>query len=257
MRARQVVVVVLAVWQVAAAALSQSGVLPGDDVGTISDRYDSAVDPAGYAFSIWGLIYLACLVFAVQQARPSLRDDPVLDGLRSPLSVAFALSGLWIVLFQQERFLLAQAVIIGLTASLAKAYAHLARTGRPRSRMERWAVHAPVGMYLGWATVASVAGASTTLLALGVDELVIPPAGWGVALMVVAAGVLGAVTLAGPSEPGFPLAGAWALVAIAVAQADRRPAVAVAAGAASAAVLAALARRQLRVSRRRGGVGGG
>jgi hypothetical protein len=257
MRARQVAVVVLALWQVAAAALSQSGVLPGDDVGTISDRYDSAVDPAGYAFSIWGLIYLACLVLAVHQARPSLRDDAVLDGLRSPLAAAFALSGLWIVLFQQERFLLAQAVIFGLTASLARAYTRLARAGQPRSRMERWAVHTPVGLYLGWATVATVAGASTTLLAVGVDELGIPPAAWGVALMVVAAGVLGAVTLAGLPEPGFPLAGAWALVAIAVAQADRRPAVAVAAGAASAAVLVALAARLLRASRRRGGVHGG
>jgi hypothetical protein len=251
MRARQIAVVVLAVWQVAAAALSQTGVLPGDDVGTISDRYDSAVDPAGYAFSIWGLIYLACLVLAVTQARPSRRDDPVLDGLRSPLAVAFGLSGVWIVLFQQERFLLAQAVIFGLTASLAVAYARLARTGLPGSQPDRWTVFTPVGLYLGWATVATVAGASTTLLALGVDDLVVPATVWGVALVLAALGVLGAVTLAGPSEPGFPLAGAWALAAIAVAQADRRPPVAVAAAVAAALVLVAVVLRR-RESRRRG-----
>jgi translocator protein len=257
-RARQLAVVALALWQVAAAAASQSGLLAGDDVGTISDRYDSAVDPAGYAFSIWGLIYLASLVLAVYQAAATRRDDPRLQRLRVPLLCAFALNGLWIVSFQQEQFVLAQVIIVGLTAALAVAYAGLAGAGRPRSRAERWLVYATVGLYLGWATVATVAGASTTLLALGVDDLLLPAAPWGVVLMVVAAAVVAGVTAAGPPEPGFPLAGAWALAAIAIEQgtARDRPSVALTAALAAAAGIAALTWREYRVNRRGGALGG-
>jgi translocator protein len=252
-RTLQMLVAGLAVWQVAAAALSQSGILPGDDVGTISDRYDSAVDPAGYAFAIWGLIYAASIVLAVYQARAARRDDPVLAPLRVPLSVAFTLNGAWIIAFQQERFLLAQAIIVALTAALAVGYARLARAGRPRDRGDRWAVYTIVGLYLGWATIATVAGASTTLLALDVDHLMVSASTWGVVLMVVAAVIVGVVTIAGPPEPGFPLAAAWALAAIAVEQSADRPWVAGAAGLAVLTAVAALVWRDHRVNRRHGG----
>jgi hypothetical protein len=251
-RTQQLLVVALALWQVAAAVLSQTGILPGEDVGTISDRYDSAVDPAGYAFSIWGLIYTLSLVLAVHQARAEHRNDRLLARLRAPLMVAFALNGLWIIAFQSERFLLAQAIIVALTAALGLAYAEIARAGRPSSRSERWMVYTPVGTYLGWATIATVAGASTTLLANGVETLGLSPAAWGVVLMVIAAAIVGAVTLGGPPEPGFPLAAAWALLAITVQQGDDRPAVAVAAAVAAVVALAALVRRDHRVNRRHG-----
>jgi hypothetical protein len=252
-RTTQLAVLALAVWQIAAAALSSTGVLPGDDVGTISDRYDSAVDPAGYAFAIWGLIYAASLVLAVHQAREAKRRDPLLADLRVPLMVAFALNGVWIIAFQQERFVVAQAIIVGLTAALGLAYARIAAAGRPRDRAERWGVYAVVGLYLGWATVATVAGASTTLLAVGVEELGLAPETWAVVVLVVVGLVAVAVTLGGPPEPGFPLAAGWALAAIAVEQLARdRAAVAVVAALAAAGALLALGWRDHRINRRHG-----
>ncbi|WP_205745701.1 hypothetical protein [Egibacter rhizosphaerae] len=80
----QAALVALALWQIVAAGLSQSDVLPGAQVGTISDRYDSWIDPAGYAFAIWGLIYVASLAFAIYQARPVRAHDRVLAPLRVP-----------------------------------------------------------------------------------------------------------------------------------------------------------------------------
>ncbi|MFO8076290.1 MAG: hypothetical protein ACQETV_09440 [Actinomycetota bacterium] len=237
-------VVALAVWQIAAAGLSQSGLLPGDDVGTISDRYDSWIDPAGYAFSIWGLVYLASLVLAGYQARASQRDDPALAGLRIPLAVAFALNGLWIIAFQQEAFVLAQAIIVGLTAALAVGYAGLARRGRPGSRSERWVVLTTVGLYLGWATIATAAGFSTTLLAEGVTDLVLPTQVWALLAVVAAGAIATAVTAAGPPEPGFPVAATWALVAIRVEQVPDRPVIGAVAAVATTAVLVALAWRE-------------
>lgn len=247
-------VVVLAVWQVVAAGLSQSGILPGDDVGTISDRYDSWIDPAGYAFSIWGLIYVASLVLAAYQARSTRAEDPALAAVRAPLAVAFLLSGAWIIVFQQEQFIAAQAIIVALTAALAVAYAGLARQGRPRSAAERWIVFTTVGLYLGWATVATVAGASTTLLAVGTTDLGLPTVALAALVLTVAALISIGITAAGPPEPGFPLAAAWALAAIAVEQGAQRSLVAALAAGAAAGSLIALGWREARWQRRGGAI---
>lgn len=245
-RSLQFTVAALAVWQILAAGLSTSGVLPGDDVGTISDRYDSWIDPAGYAFSIWGVIYLASLVLAAYQVRADRAADPVLRGLRVPLAVAFTLNGVWIIAFQQEQFALSQVIIVALTAALAIGYLRLARAGRPRTRAERWIVYATTGLYLGWGTVATVAGFSTTTLALGVTSLGLPTQVWAVAVLIVAGGIVAAIVAAGPPEPGFPLATSWALTAIAVNQAGPRPIVATVAGLAAAAAIIAFIIRERR-----------
>ncbi|MEX0772781.1 MAG: hypothetical protein WD038_06410 [Balneolales bacterium] len=38
--------------------LAGPGKIGGQDVGEVSRRYDTLFAPAGYAFSIWGIIYL-------------------------------------------------------------------------------------------------------------------------------------------------------------------------------------------------------
>lgn len=239
-------VAALALWQVTIALLGGAGLLPGLDMAVISDRYDSWVVPAGYAFSIWGLIYLSSLILGVYQALPSHRDEPALIGLRSPLAVAFALNGTWILLFMNERFVAAQAVIILLTGALALAYLRLAREGRPTSRRQRWIVYTPVGLYLGWATVATAAGLTTTLLAVGVTELWLATAVWAVLVLLAAGTVTSLVTLWGPPEPGFPLAVIWAFLAIAVGQGPARASVALTALLLAGATLLAFGWRERR-----------
>ena len=51
----------------------------GQTTGEISDRFQVYFVPAGYVFSIWGLIYLGLLAFAVFQALPAQRDNPRLE----------------------------------------------------------------------------------------------------------------------------------------------------------------------------------
>jgi translocator protein len=52
--------------------------LPFNDLttGEVSDRFDVYFVPAGYVFSIWGLIYLGLIAFTVYQALPSQRENP-------------------------------------------------------------------------------------------------------------------------------------------------------------------------------------
>jgi hypothetical protein len=50
--------------------------LNGRTTGEISDSFSLVFVPAGYVFSIWGLIYLAVVGFAVFQALPSQQSNP-------------------------------------------------------------------------------------------------------------------------------------------------------------------------------------
>lgn len=229
-RLRQVVNVVLAVAQVVSAGLSSTGFLGGRSVGAISDGFDSAVVPAGYTFVIWSLIYPLSLGYAVYQARPAVRTDPRLRRTGWWTALAFAASTVWIA-FQQEVFLLAQAIITVLLVALGGGLrAAAGRGGAPaRTTAERVLVDGHAGVYLGWATVATLAGASQTLLAVGAGGLGLGAAAWAVLVLLVGGAVAAWVTTAADGEPGCPAAVAWGLVGIAVGQFPASPLVGTAA----------------------------
>ncbi len=57
------------------------------DTGDVSDKYSTLFTPAGYAFSIWGLIYLALGAYVVYQAFWARQDEPLYDRLAPWLMV--------------------------------------------------------------------------------------------------------------------------------------------------------------------------
>jgi len=72
-------------------ALASSLALNGRTTAEVSDLYFTLVTPAGYVFSIWGVIYTLLLLFAVFQALPSQRQKPFLQRI----TVLFILSGVF------------------------------------------------------------------------------------------------------------------------------------------------------------------
>lgn len=62
--------------------LSNTGFMNNTTIGEVSNNYSSLFTPAGYTFSIWGIIYLLLLAFAIYQGRSlfvkSKNDDFVL-----------------------------------------------------------------------------------------------------------------------------------------------------------------------------------
>ena len=75
-RIRQAVIALAVVATVTMNVLANALPLNGLNTGEISDRFQVYFVPAGYVFSIWGLIYLALGAYAVYQALPAQRDNP-------------------------------------------------------------------------------------------------------------------------------------------------------------------------------------
>ncbi len=63
----RVLVALTSVGMIVMNVLANALPLFGRGTGEISDRYPTLVTPAGYVFAIWGLIYIALLVYSVAQ----------------------------------------------------------------------------------------------------------------------------------------------------------------------------------------------
>lgn len=215
----------------------------GRSVGEVSALTESLITPAGYAFSIWAVIFAGSLAWAVWQLLPAQRGREIHRRTGWPLAAAFAANAAWEVLFPLVGVTLPvlPVVVIGVVvAATALAWARLqdVRT----TGLERLLPTAVTGLLLGWVSVAAavnVASAGVALDAPATGELARVWAVFALALVAVLAGalVLWADAAAGP----LALAAAWGLVAVAV---DGGPTtVSVAALSAAAAVVVALAVR--------------
>jgi hypothetical protein len=241
-RVRVVVVLVLAAAQVLSAALAPW--LLDADIGAVSDRYAHVLTPAGYTFAVWGLIYTASLALGVFQAMPSQHAREVHRRSGWWLAVAFAASAGWVPLFAIEQLLAAQVVLIGLVVALAGATVGLTTSSEAlrSGGADRWLLGLPVTGYLGWATIATVAGTGTTALWLGVT---VGPESVVAAAALVAVGIVAVlVTLRIAAAAGFAALVVWGLAGIAVGTPS-----AVVAGVSTAVALALLATAGVRVRR--------
>lgn len=204
--------------------------LGGIATGEISDMYPSLFTPAGYVFSVWGLIYVLLIAFVVYQVLPSQRNNPRLASVGYLFALSCVLNASWLFAWHYLLIELSLVLMVGLLLTLIAIYLRLGigRQARQAARPgERLCVDLPFSVYLGWITVATVANLSIFLLDLGFD-------GGGAAplitvLVVAVACFIGLLALRLRSDAAFALVLAWAFVGIAVARYPQVPTVAVAA----------------------------
>lgn len=214
---RGLAVLVTSVAEVASSPVTTAVLGTRADNKAISDANNSPLTPAGYAFAIWGLIYLASLALAVHQLLPSQRSRPVHRRTGWWLTGAFLASTVWVPIFGSGAIWVSQVVILLLVAFLTMAVLRLTRLGPAETNTERLLLRLPVTLYLGWATFATMAGFGTTFRSLGMPER----AGWVTALSLVLVLVTAAVSIGvvwhETAVAGFAFTACWALVGVAVA----------------------------------------
>lgn len=217
---RQIAVVLAALFNVGLNALAGAGVLFDAQTGAISDAHPTGLTPAGWAFSIWSVIFVGALVFAAWQAMPDRRGKRY-DRLGAPFVAANVLNGVWQIPWTLERFGLSALVIVGILASLVWLYVRLDAMGLRGA--ERWALGIPVSLFLAWLTVATPLNATIWLQSLGWTSLSpLWPA--GLALAVVG---IGLSFLLRTGDVAAALVFLWAYAAIFVAHTDNTALVAV------------------------------
>ncbi len=187
----------------------------GQTTGEISDRFEVFFTPAGYVFSIWGLIYLGLAALAVYQALPAQGDNPRLARARGWIVLSGVANVAWILFWHYERYPLSLLAMLIILGSLVGTYLALEVGTVKVSRGERWFVQIPISVYLGWISVATIANTTVLLDYLAWSGWGIQPEIW-TGLMVAAALVIGWLTAYRHADWTFPLVLAWAFVGIGV-----------------------------------------
>lgn len=217
--------------------LAQSLPLGGRTTQSLSAQYPSLVTPAGYAFSIWLLIYALLIGFVIYSFTHAGRLSKAVKavGIYFPLSCVFNAG--WLLVWHHEYLYASVFVMLALLVTLIAIYTRVRAAGEAYVSMgDRWLVRVPFSLYLGWICVASIVNISSVLHASDWDGFGLSDALW--AQIVLAVGALIGLAIAFTRRDALvPLVFVWAYVAICVKQQDNQAVVYTAA--ALAAVLAA------------------
>ena len=212
--------------------LSNAGMFGGKTNAEISDKYHTLITPAGYAFSIWGIIFLGLLAFGVYQGLGSQRTNPRFRAIGWWVVLNAFCNAIWSPLFNNEQIGVALLVILVMLFSLAIIEQHLlARPHVPfiatnpdatlpesaASPTETWLARIPFSIYFGWLTVATILNVAVYLKSTNFDLLGMNEQTWAIAMLIVGL-LVGAIVFNRFRSVAYILVFAWAYAAIAVEQ---------------------------------------
>ncbi|WP_299040966.1 hypothetical protein [uncultured Tateyamaria sp.] len=164
---------------------------------------DPAVQPAGYAFAIWGLIYL-WLIIGAGFGAVQRWGAPDWQPMRAPLAVSLAAGSIWLPVAVHSPVwatLLIWAMLIPALIGLWRS-----------PRLDGWAAAWPVGLYAGWLSAASCVALGLLLAGYGITTE--RTAAWIMVTLAVVLALL--MQRALERAPTYGIAVIWALIAIAV-----------------------------------------
>ena len=215
---RQILVVLAVVATIVMNFLANLIPLNGQNTGEISDRFKVFFVPAGYVFSIWGLIYIGLAAYAIYQALLAHKEEPSLRAIGWPFLIASAANIIWLFFWHYNLFPLSEVAMLSLLASLIIIYLRLGIGVRQVSTGMRWAVHVPFSIYLGWISVATIANTTDLLYYWNWNGFGISPQIWAVIMLAVAV-ILGLLMALRRHDVAFLAVLLWAFIGIAVKQA--------------------------------------
>jgi tryptophan-rich sensory protein len=188
------------------------------DTGDVSDKYSTLFTPAGYAFSIWGLIYLALGVYVAYQAFWARPDETLYDRLAPWLMVNLVANSLWLPTFQYELIALSVIFMLIILGTLIQLQIMLTKDTTLPTR-ERAGVRVPFSLYLGWISVATITNLAVFVKYSGWEIPDASESTW-VVIMAVVGALLAFLIARATRDWIYPLVFVWAYVAIAVKQSD-------------------------------------
>jgi hypothetical protein len=199
--------------------LSNTGVMNGKTIGSLSDSIRSLFTPAGYAFSIWGLIYLFLLGFVIYQVRSlfvKVKNDDFVEKIGFWFIISCIANSAWIFAWIYEYTGVSCIFIFLLLVSILKIIINNKMQIEAVKKSKLLFVSLPFVIYGGWVTVASVANVSSYLVKINWNGFGISAEIWTIILILIAT-LINIIVIYKRKMYAFALVGAWALTAIGIA----------------------------------------
>lgn len=179
----------------------------------LSDQYDILFVPAGYVFSIWGLIYVLLLVFCFSHFFTKNNDFLIVFRKIFPFHLlGLFLNITWIILWHYEQVELSVLIMLALLISLIKIYQMIQSSNLNRSS-EFLILKSTFSIYLGWISVATVVNITVVLFKNQFLVNLLLPEAWS-SLLIFLSGFL-AIIFSVRRDFLYSLVIIWALIGIA------------------------------------------
>ncbi|BAY63013.1 hypothetical protein NIES22_30890 [Calothrix brevissima NIES-22] len=191
--------------------------LNGLSIGQISNTLfkNVLIIPANYAFAIWGLIYLGLFALGIYQFLPSQKEDADLRNTGYLLVIASIAQSIWVYLFLSRLFVLSVIAMLLILLPLIGIYLRLNIGNQHVSRQKKWYLYAPISIYLGWISVATIVNVACALYFQNWNGWGISAESWTIILLAIASAIAATIVIQ-RRDIAYVSVTVWAILAIAV-----------------------------------------
>ncbi|MFS0560673.1 tryptophan-rich sensory protein [Terribacillus sp. 179-K 1B1 HS] len=202
--------------------LSNALPLGGKTMQQLSDQLGVLFQPAGYAFSIWGIIYFFVLIWVIRLFLRSTRESEWYPKAAGAFIASCIFNIAWLFSFHYELFSISIIPMVALLISLIILYQTVS-TSSDRRKFDLF----PFSIYIGWVSVATILNVGILFVSLGVDNIegwLLSGEVWTIILLIVGT-ILAIGFMHIFRDSIYPLVFVWAYFAIAAARAEDFPAI--------------------------------
>lgn len=196
--------------------------IAGRTTGELSDMYPSLFTPAGFTFSIWGVIYLLLLVFVIYQAKglfgkTNEKVVRILQQIGPWFFISCLANASWIYVWHHQMIFVSLLIMLVIIFSLIRIYIKLGIGRKVVSKGEQFLVHLPFSVYLAWISVATIANIAIWLVAIDWQGFGLSPEFW-TTLMIIIATALTTIISFRNKDMFYSLVILWAFYGISAAR---------------------------------------
>lgn len=193
-----------------------ANILPinGLNTGEVSAFYPNLFVPAGLTFSIWSVIYILLFIYVFYALLISIRGTKGVLSIKTQLAFALTclLNGVWIFLWHYKYIVWSEVIMLFFLVTLIYLFQKTNKLDA-KGFVKTLAVSAPISIYLGWITVATIANTTALLVeknwgAWGLSQNV-----WTITMILIATGIT-VIMLIKKHKISYSLVVIWAFVGI-------------------------------------------
>lgn len=207
-----------------------ANILPinGYNTGQISAFYPNAFVPAGFTFSIWGVIYLLLLSYTIGFTYYSLKRQQYpkafifIELVNTYFLLTCIFNMAWIVAWHYSQIELSVLIMLLFLSTLIQLFLKTRTLSLDLNLTQKFILQTPFIVYLGWISVATIANITALLVAYKWTALSIAPIYWSASMILIAI-VLALLMVKKFQVVSFTLVVAWALWGIYNAQGPAAP----------------------------------
>jgi hypothetical protein len=207
-----------------------ANILPinGYNTGQISAFYPNAFVPAGFTFSIWGVIYLLLLSYTIGFTYYTLKQEqyPKAFVFIERINIYFLLTCVfnmsWILAWHYLQIELSVVIMLLFLITLIQLFLKSTTMANALTSIQKFILQTPFIVYLGWISVATIANITALLVAYQWNGFGMTPVYFSAAMILIAI-VLAVLMLKKFKAIAFALVVAWALWGIYNAQGPAAP----------------------------------